>query len=60
MEGQEPVPLPSPNHGGRVKQLITRHPELGYVTVKEFVQNSVRRRVEQTLRLMKYEELDRR
>jgi len=43
----------------RVRRLIAAHRELGYVTVKEFVQDSVRRRVEQTFKLMNYEEADR-
>ncbi len=39
----------------RVRHLITEHKELGYASVKEFVQDSVRRRVEQTEKLMEYE-----
>jgi predicted component of type VI protein secretion system len=42
----------------RVKRLITLRKELGYTSVKEFIQDSVRRRVEQVQKLIEYEERD--
>jgi len=43
----------------RVARLISEHSELGYGSVTEFVKDSVRRRVEQVLQVMRYEGLDR-